>query len=68
MLADLPVPLEETLHPPCQFLLLGLLSSDFIGWGNEGRGELFIESKEVFDALAVVLERRRAVAEVNGAI
>ena len=43
-------------------------SSAFLDGGNKRRGELFVEGKEVFDALAVVLERLRAVAEVHSAI
>ncbi len=42
--------------------------SPFLGRGNERGGEFFVEGEEVFDALAVVLEGLRAVAEVNGAV
>ena len=40
----------------------------FLDWRNQRRGELFVEGEEVLDALAVVLEGLRAVAEVDGAI
>ena len=43
-------------------------SSPFLGGGHERRGEFLVEREEVFDALAVVLERLRAVAEVNGVV
>jgi len=47
---------------------LRCFSSSFLGWGKEGRGEFFVEGKEVFDALAVGIEWLRAVAKVNGAV
>jgi len=42
--------------------------SPFLWGGDERRGELLVEHEEVFDALAVVVERLRAVAEVNGEV
>ena len=43
-------------------------SSAFLDGGNKRRGELFVEGKEVFDALAVVLEGLWAVTEVHGTV
>lgn len=40
-----------------------------LSWkGKEGRGQFFVEGEELFDVLAVVLKRPRAVADVNGAV
>ena len=38
------------------------------GDGEERGGEFFVEREEVFDALAVVVEGLRAIAEVDGAV
>ena len=48
-------------------VLLGF-AAGFFGGGEQGHGEFFIEGEEVFDALAVVFERLRAVTAVHGAV
>ena len=56
---DKPAPTKEWL---------GFSGALFLGGGEEGGGEFFVEGEEVFDALAVVVERLGTVAEVNGAV
>src|SRR6266567_7186272 len=57
-------------HPPLvsERLLRAFFPSVFLGGRNQRRGELFIKGKEVFDALAVVLEWLRTVTELYGAV
>lgn len=43
-------------------------SPAFLGGGDERCGEFLVKGEEVFDALALVLERLRAVAEVNRSV
>lgn len=38
------------------------------GGGEERGGELFVEGEEVFDALTVVVEGLRTIAEFDGAV
>ena len=56
---DKPAPTKEWL---------GFSGALFLGGGEEGGREFFVEGEEVFDALAVVVEGLRAIAEVDGAV
>lgn len=40
----------------------------FFGGGDQGRGQFFVQGKEEFNALPVVIERLRPIAEVNRTI
>jgi hypothetical protein len=48
--------------------LVLVFSFQFFGGCDEWRNESFVEAEEVFDALAVVVEWLRAVAEINCAV
>lgn len=48
--------------------LPGAAGSSFFGGGEQGGSEFLVEGEEVFDALAVVVEGLRTVAEVNGPV